>query len=344
MQHKGRVVTELRGKKGRMVRTASVSVPAGTKRQCARRTLLLFGKAGMLISIAASAAFGNELSADASTVKDDIEVPGIADEDMPSELLIQRARLALQEGSESSLRQAALDFSRVIEDLDPQPFARLFRGDTFMLLGDFASAASDYSNAVSQFASIKDDASAEAARAGLALALYGQGKAKEAVAAMEKVFARAAGVNAEIEVLLPLARRMVELGVAQAALAWSKGRAAQAESAWSSACVLSDAVDEFVASGQRDPKKELAFREMFFPGSQSVQASKRPLLNVQAARSYDQSSSRIGAENPNIENGPRSRGCIKFQDVEWVGKNKGWPPALLDMLSDFMAVGAPSAA
>jgi len=136
-----------------------------------------------------------------------------------AELLLQRGRVSLRIGGASALSSAVDDFGRVLEDEDGiQPYTHLFRGDAQMLLGRFSSAASDYQRATREFTSIGDAASAEVARAGWAFALYGQeGKEKEAVGKLEEVVLRTAGVNAEIELLLPLAEVESSVHVALAA-------------------------------------------------------------------------------------------------------------------------------
>lgn len=327
----------------RLRRRAALRMKHGSARfsseRSARRTFTLHKTskfcALMVFALAVRPPAGKQQIAVALEVDSRIDAPEDPNS-LSSELLVRRARSSLQEGSEDSVRRAVEDFSKVIEEDDLQPFARLFRADAFMLLRDYTAAALDYSAAVTQFTSIKDDASAEAARAGWALALFGEGKQDAAITMIEKVILRASGVNAEIELLLPLARREVELRVALAAIAWSQGKQAQAEGAWESACLLSSAVEEFVLDGQRDPQKELLFRETYFPGSQSIKASKRRLLIFQARRPYDNALPRIGAENTNIQTSNReSHGCRGYRDRAWVEKNKGWPPVLLDMLGDF---------
>lgn len=260
-----------------------------------------------------------------------------------SDLLLQRSRLGMLLGVESTLKLAASDLSRIIEEDDAiQPYAHLWRGDTLMRLADYRGAATDFAAATQQFASIKDEASTELARAGWAFALYGQaGKEDEGEAMMQDVVLRAAGVNGEIELLVPLAERQASVHVALAALAWSRGKTAEAESEWDSACVRMDATNEFVAGGQRDPRKELAFRQSFFPGSQSLRTNTQ-LLYLQATKPYDPNIPRIGAGSPRVqrEGGGGGRGGRVFRERGWVETVIGWPPSLLDKLDFFFGVTA----
>ena len=140
------------------------------------------------------------------------------------DLLLQRARLGMVVGGLKVLQTVADDLLRVIEEEDGmQPYAHLWRGDTLMRLANYPAAATDFAAATQQFGSISDGANSEAARVGWAFALFGQvGKEEEGVAMMRDVVVRVAGVNAEVELLVPLSEREAGVHVALAALAWSQ--------------------------------------------------------------------------------------------------------------------------
>ena len=58
---------------------------------------------------------------------------------------------------------------------------------------------------------------------------------------------------------------------------------------------------------------------------------------------FERARPRIGAEKTDMSTARAARAgrgsCVDFGDRGWVERSKGWPPALLDMLSDFLNVG-----
>ena len=82
------------------------------------------------------------------------------------DLLLRRARISILLGG-GVVTSAETDLSKVIalaeEEGALQPYAHLYRGDSRMLLAEYADAAADYKTATRDFAAIGDKASAEVA-------------------------------------------------------------------------------------------------------------------------------------------------------------------------------------
>ncbi|KAG5177655.1 hypothetical protein JKP88DRAFT_331866 [Tribonema minus] len=230
------------------------------------------------------------------------------------------------------LARAEQDYSRALqlfEDLDigggdlPNPFLLSDRGRVRLRAGKFADAVGDLTEAQKTFGAIGDRPRANIARADLALAEYGAGRAVEAVVHWADL-ARTVrdAVSRDIPLLQTflqllvtsasaprrlnleeLSRREAEAHLALAAVYWEKNPL-RAEGEWNEGCerldaTLTDAFNRREGGGGAEGGEKGGGR------GDSVEPSEIAL-------------------------------CTKFRDLAWVQRERYWPQTLTDRLGAFL--------
>lgn len=220
------------------------------------------------------------------------------------DLYLRRGRCTIIAGNRAD---GITDISKAIaiteEEGARNPWALLYRADAQRGGGDFKAAAKDYTDAARLFKEVGDSVTAEVARAGKALSLYGSGSVDEAVQGMEDVVLRVPTINGELELLLSLADKEADMHAALAAHYWAEGRASKAETEWDRACIRLDAMDQYVSEGDG------------------------------GASPYDKRDSQ-GKVMVKIA---KPVACKKYRNSEWVRRERGWPPSLISKLESFFS-------